>query len=276
MSAILFLAAAPVSADEYSRMAGELSKAAVKQGRKRVAVIPFQSVGARGGEAGLVVSEKLIAPILASALIEVVERTMLQSVLKEQRLELSGATDSRSIKELGKILGVDAIVTGTVLELKGDRVEVNARLIDSETARVLSVAVGKVEKDWAEPLFGSPFNVPVPSLDSFEITKDAIADDDSDCRRAGRRAADIERDSVDIKARYWAARLRSPGFTRASLKTNPGSEIEDAGVKADFYMKLRRYYEESPAPVSDSDLQRLTDGQAKIQRIHELCHTGGA
>src|SRR5436853_1058414 len=86
-SALLLLASVPARADEYGRLAGELSKAAAKQGHKRVAVLPFQSVGARGGEAGLVVSEKLIGPISAQAVVEVVERTMLQAVLKEQRLQ---------------------------------------------------------------------------------------------------------------------------------------------------------------------------------------------
>jgi hypothetical protein len=163
-----------------------------------------------------------------------------------------------------------------VLELKNDRVEINARLIDAETARVLSVAVGRVEKDWAEPLFGSPFIVPVPSLDAFEITNDAVASDEGSCASARRRASEIERSAVELKARYWAARLKSPGFDRRALTTNPGSEIEDPGVKADFYARLKRYYQESPAPVTDGELKTLSEGQGRIERIRELCQTGGA
>jgi TolB-like protein len=274
----LLAGASQAAGDEYGRMAAELSKAAVRQGTRRVAILPFQEVGAQGGNAGMVVSEKLIAPLLAEGRVEVVERTLLQSVLREQRLQASGAADSQTIKEIGKVLGVDAIVSGTVLALKNDRVEVNARLIDAQTARVLSVATGRVEKDWAEPEFGSPFAVSVPPLSSFENdeVRDSVADDDQNCQGVHRRAAELERSLLDLKARYWAARLKSPGFSRASLTTNPGSEIEDLGLRDEFYTRLKQYYRESPAPVSDGETERLSAGEDRLKQLKDLCPPDGA
>ncbi|MBI3552674.1 MAG: hypothetical protein HY077_09145 [Elusimicrobia bacterium] len=269
---------APVRADDYSRVAGELSKAAVRHGKRRVAVLPFQEGGGRGGSGGLFVSEKITGPLLNDERLEVVERTLLQSVLKEQRLQLSGAADPRSIKELGKVLGVEAIVTGTLLNLKDDRVELNARLIDAETARVLWVASARVQKEWAETLVGDVFDIQVPPLGGFETNdmRDSVAGDETNCLSARSRAADIDRSLIDLKARYWAARLRSPGFSRSALKTNPGSEIEDADLKADFYAKLKRYYQESAAPVSDAEIEQLNAGQNKIRQINDLCRPAGA
>jgi TolB-like protein len=263
----------PVQADDYGKLASELTKAAVRHGKRRVAVLPFRVVGT-GGNAGTFVAEKLTGPLLASDQIEVVERAMLETVLREQRLQASGATDSRSIKELGKVLGVDAIVTGTILALKNDRVELNARLIDAETARVLSAPSAQVEKEWDESVAATVFDVQVPPLGNMETPdmKDSLNGDDTNCLSARSRATQIDESLVDLKAKYWAARLRSPGFSRASLKQNPGSEIENPGVKAEFMEKLKRYYQEAPAAITDQDLQQLNDGQRRIDRIGELCH----
>ena len=275
IAVLLLVVLAPARADDYAKMAAELTKAAIAHGARRVAVLPFREVGLAAGTAGTFVSEKITGPMLGDDRLTIVERTMLQTVLREQKLQLSGAADPRSIKELGKVLGVDAIITGTILALKNDKVEINARLIDAESARVLSVSSARVEKEWSDSIAGSVFDIQVPPLNGFENDgmKDALAsEDETNCSSARSRAAGIELSMVDLKARYWAARMKSPGFDRTKLTTNPGSEIEDAGVKADFYDRLKRYYQESGAAVTDSDIERLNDSQHKIKQISELCH----
>ncbi len=59
---------------------------------------------------------------------------------------MQGLIDPKSAKELGKILGVDAIVSGTIADV-GDSLRVNARLISTETGEVLSVAAATIVKD---------------------------------------------------------------------------------------------------------------------------------
>jgi hypothetical protein len=59
---------------------------------------------------------------------------------------LSGLIDPNSAKELGKILGVDAIISGTITDL-GDAIKVNARLISTETGQIFSVASEEYIKD---------------------------------------------------------------------------------------------------------------------------------
>ena len=44
----------------------------------------------------------------------IIERDQLQKVLREQRLSLSGAIDESSAAEVGRILGLDVIIMGTV------------------------------------------------------------------------------------------------------------------------------------------------------------------
>ncbi|MGU7665162.1 CsgG/HfaB family protein, partial [Escherichia coli] len=92
--------------------------------------LPFQAVGGKGSSGGRIIAERLIGPLAATEGLEVVERTLLDGVMKEQRLQVSGVVDQHSLKELGRVLGVDAIVTGTAITLKDDRVEIVARLID--------------------------------------------------------------------------------------------------------------------------------------------------
>ncbi len=45
---------------------------------------------------------------------QIIERDQLQKVLKEQRLSLSGAIDEGSAAEVGRLLGLDIIIMGTV------------------------------------------------------------------------------------------------------------------------------------------------------------------
>jgi len=76
---------------------------------KRVAVLPFN--GPRGDLAADMLTQSLLAHGA-----EVIERQRLDAVLKEQSLSASTSFDSATAKQLGKLLGVDAIFVGTVAE----------------------------------------------------------------------------------------------------------------------------------------------------------------
>ena len=76
---------------------------------KRVAVLPFN--GPKGELAADMLTQSLVAHGA-----DVVERQRLDAVLKEQSLSSSTAFDPATAKQLGKLLGVDAIFVGTVGE----------------------------------------------------------------------------------------------------------------------------------------------------------------
>ena len=46
---------------------------------------------------------------------EVIERSLLDGVFKELKLQSSGAVSEESAKEIGKLLGVEAVVNGTLM-----------------------------------------------------------------------------------------------------------------------------------------------------------------
>ncbi|MDD5656111.1 MAG: FlgO family outer membrane protein [Elusimicrobia bacterium] len=274
---ITVLPAAPAAADPYDDIAAELCRAAARHAKARVAVLPFQSVGKRNGQAGEIVSEKLTAAVVARGQVEVVERTLLAAVMREQRLMRSGAVDLPTIKELGRILGVDALAAGTLTELRDGRFEVNGRLIDAQSARILAAVSARVRPDWAQSLFDD-MSWPAPGWGAFELAPAAAAEPGApDCGRAGEEIDELDRAVLDVKARYWAGRLRDRDIERGSLKRNPGSEIRNLETRREFYRILRAHFDDGALRrVGASEFARLRGAQAEIDRLAEACGLDGA
>jgi hypothetical protein len=59
-----------------------------------------------------------------------------------------GLIDPDTAKKMGAVLGVDAIVTGTLIDLDNGKTEVNARMIATETGEILSAAQTHVKRTW--------------------------------------------------------------------------------------------------------------------------------
>jgi sugar transport system substrate-binding protein len=119
--------------------------------RTTIAIIEFSEFDGKVTALGKYIAEELTNRLFMTKKFQVVERELLNKVLQEHKLNLTGLVDASSIKELGKILGVSAIVSGTVSDL-GDSVKINARLIDTETANILAVAGVEVAKSKAVDL----------------------------------------------------------------------------------------------------------------------------
>ena len=272
----LLLAAPSAYCGDFDKLASQLSRAAKTRGRVRVAILPFQVIGGKGSTSGRIVSERLVGPLMAEGGVEVIERAMLESVMREQQLQFTGVVDARSVKELGKILNVDAVITGTVIALKDDRVEVNARLIDAESAKVLFAAETKVERDWNESLFddaawGGAAWPPVPN---FDLAASASAADWG-CLGVPDQVDELERSVTDLKARYWAQKLRA-GLDGASLKTNPGSEIRNTEIRAQFYKSLRVHTSAAEPDLTDDEFSRLKNALERIAHLNDSCRTEGS
>jgi TolB-like protein len=76
----------------------------------------------------------------------VVEREKMEQVLNELGKSFSGMIDSSTAAEIGKMLGVEAIVVGTVADM-GNSVDLRARLVDVEKGAALTAAQIDVVKD---------------------------------------------------------------------------------------------------------------------------------
>lgn len=252
--------------DGIQDLAKSVVTAAAGRGVKRVAVVPFTGPRGMPSYSGSVVSERLVIQILARGDLDLVERRMLEKVLEEQRLGAFGIMDPGTVKALGKVLGVDAILTGSVVDLKRERVEINARLIHAETAQVLAAATAKADRDWEEKPAedSSTWVVPVP-----ELPDDQPAMSGGACFA---RADEIERGLIELKARYWAARLKDPNFSARMLTKNPGSEIKDLVTRRLFYSRLKECFDSAESqPLSILERAQLTRGLQEISVLTQVC-----
>ena len=130
-----------------SELAQQISKNMTETGKKKIAIVEFSDLDGNITAFGQFLAEELITKLfmISPGQFEVVERRQLMKVLKEQRLTMSGLFDTKAMESVGKILGIDAIVTGSITDL-GNTVKVNARLIGVDTAKVFAVAATSIPK----------------------------------------------------------------------------------------------------------------------------------
>lgn len=88
--------------------------------KRRIAILPFE-YGAVYSHVGQYDVGKGIVSLLTTKLVNdgtysVIDRQMLDAILKEQNLSVSDRADPATACKIGKILSVDAIVTGTVTQ----------------------------------------------------------------------------------------------------------------------------------------------------------------
>jgi|GEM_PF-1590295 len=88
----------------------------------RLAVVDFDDPTNRN--LGPAVGNVLVSQLNGQGFYQIMERGKIQSVMKEHAFNMTGAVDPGTIKELGAILGVDAIITGEIISYN---VETNRR-----------------------------------------------------------------------------------------------------------------------------------------------------
>jgi curli biogenesis system outer membrane secretion channel CsgG len=75
----------------------------------RMAVMPFSG---KAEDVGLSLSEAFTTYLMEAGF-EMIERAQIENVLKEQKMSLSGGTDVETMVQIGKLAGVDVVVTGS-------------------------------------------------------------------------------------------------------------------------------------------------------------------
>jgi len=152
------------------------------QQKKRVAVMNFDystvhstvmSIWGADQDIGKGIADLLVDKLVNDGQFSVIERKALDKILAEQNFSNSDRADPSSAAKLGKILGVDAIIIGSITQFGRDdkktgvgggafggfgrkvgvggfekreskaEVAVTARLINTETAEILASCTGK-------------------------------------------------------------------------------------------------------------------------------------
>ena len=147
---LTFTTATTAEAGSMRGLARELARQAARSGLARVAVLPLEP-GPGGRKAdGWILSERLLTQLVRAGGIQAVERTLLDRVMSEHSLGRTGALDTDGMKSLGRLMAVDAIVTGSFTIYDG-QVVVTARLIDIQTGLIVAAEEQEIKRDWARP-----------------------------------------------------------------------------------------------------------------------------
>jgi TolB-like protein len=146
--ALLFsmAAALPGNAQDMRPISASLAARLDATGRKAVAVIDFTDLQGNVTELGRFLAEELSVALVSDAKsFAVVDRTHLKALLRENKLASTGLIDPQTARQLGKIAGVDVLLTGTLTAF-GDSVRLAVKALDTETARILGAATAEIAK----------------------------------------------------------------------------------------------------------------------------------
>jgi curli biogenesis system outer membrane secretion channel CsgG len=131
------------------------------QDKPRIAVVAFEnnsSFNYWGDRLGPAVADELATQLVKAGQFTVIERQRVDAVLEEQAAGMSGAINPATAARVGKILGVQAILLGSVTKFSVDEKSggigrlsasyteaessLDVRLVDTTTGEIIAVAEG--------------------------------------------------------------------------------------------------------------------------------------
>jgi len=278
--------AAPASSTEdvYKKMANDFAKYSTDKKVKNVSVIGFSRKARTSREESEYFSEKLMACLVASGKMHLLERGQLDKVLEERRLAASGVTEEQDGSP-ARINPSDAIIVGTIFGTR-EHLKIIAKMIDPLTGSVLHTVEAQTERQWEIMPDRPELQLDVPDLreiaamfgeedlkPAFVDFRDAPASLNTEtCNARRARLAAMQSAALDAKAKYWALQMRSPGFDSAKLTRNPGGEIVDQAEKKKFYRLLDAYHKApAAAQLSVAEMNTVISVMGEEGRISDEC-----
>jgi hypothetical protein len=128
-------------------LAHRLSTSMKDQGINRIAVLPVQDAsGKENKPLGNYLTEKLSVKLHEEGSVKLVERAQLARVKEELALTQTGGFDESSAMRIGKLLGVDAVVTTFYADLGHSSIEINSKAVRVETGEVIGVGTAEIPR----------------------------------------------------------------------------------------------------------------------------------
>ena len=142
--------AQPAPSLELKTLTEQLGEGVKDKPGIKLAVLEFAYTSGKVSDGPVVIQERLTTLLAQNKQLILIERNLLKKVLGELKLQASGAIDEETTRKLGKLLGADAVVTGTLNDTKDGQTEVNARVVETESGKILAAAVANVLKTWQD------------------------------------------------------------------------------------------------------------------------------
>ncbi len=108
-----------------------------------VAIMELEANGILPTEARAL-SDRLRIEIFKVGIYQVLEREKMNRILDEMQFQLSGCTSDECAVEVGRIVGVQKIIAGSISKV-GEYYSVSVRLIDVETGKIEATALEDIE-----------------------------------------------------------------------------------------------------------------------------------
>jgi TolB-like protein len=129
---------------QLKTLADQLAQKIKPTNKKRVAVASFVDLQGNITELGKALAEEY-GVYLSDNQLEVVDRGQVDKLLKENELPQTGLLDSKQASALGKVSGIQIIITGTVTPLDNS-VRMILKAIDLEKAVQIGGSIGSIQR----------------------------------------------------------------------------------------------------------------------------------
>ncbi len=258
-------------------------------GKKIVCVLNLEDKSGQHGSwrnIGTGIAEMMVTALSDTKKYTLIERSKLDAVLEEQKLGASGAVTAQTAAKIGRLLGAQYIITGSVTEfgIKDSkigvgglekvlpfgggakmsktkaRVVIDVRAIDATSAQITAAAKGEGEKSSAE------FSGNVSIAPSFDFGKEGF--DETILGKAARKA-------VDDVTKELSKKFDEGGSVSVKIIKITGSQIyinsgEADGEKTGTVYTIYRPGEDMTDPDTGeslgSELEKV--GTAKVVKVN--------
>jgi len=183
----------------------------VGQARPRIAVIAFDNrTDWWATELGDVAADMIVTRLVNSGVFSVIERERLNAILEEQGFQLTGQVNSSDVLEIGRMAGVDYLITGSVTRFS----------IDQKGGRILGRSVSYTEAE-------SQMNVRAFSTTTGEIV---VATEKSGKKRLASISGVISMSAMDLGAAQDALGPASDNVVKELLKRSDRFVVTQASA----------------------------------------------
>lgn len=234
------------------------------------------------GKIGRLVTETLTTELVKDGSLKVMERSKLKKVLDEQVLSLSGAIDTTDAAKIGKLLGVSAVIIGSVTQFNVEesnigilglgiktntaKVEVNARMIDTSTGEVILAAKGLGEESRSGVKVGELFSSSGSQFESSLLgiaTRKAITSIVSDLKGYESKLKDSAINTIIA-------------YVDTEKKTYLIDSGTDSGLEKGLSLSVIKVLREIKSPTTGKILKTITEKIADltITQIDKTSATG--
>ncbi len=247
------------------------------------------------------VSDVLVDRLVKDGTFSVIERSRVEAILAEQNLGLSGRLDANTAAQVGRILGVDAVIIGSVTQFDVSvrrsgggapiltpfgrfpvavgaesvdvdaNVQLNVRLVSTSTAEILTVAEGRGNSSQSDS------TVTVAGFGGGSAT----SNEEKLLVLATQQAVDQVVSQLVASAGRLATQPRALPTVNALVADVYGNQVvlnkgSRDGYRVGLILSVERVVREVKDPATGAVLRQLTEpaGQIQLTEVDESSSVG--